>query len=62
MGNESFLTYQDDVEVKETSFTKKLAAPLAVAAICGVAALLVAGGKSTTVPDSTEMIALGLAR
>ena len=35
--------------------TKKLAAPLAVAAICGVAALLVAGGKSA--PESTEMIA-----
>lgn len=53
MSNDEFQRVED---VEKTNYFKKLAAPVAVAGICGAAALLLAGGKSTAAPESTEMI------
>ena len=42
-------------ETPKTNYVKKVGVPLAVAGVCGAAALLLAGGKTTT-PASTELI------
>ena len=42
-------------ELAKTNYFKKLAAPLAVAGVCGAAALLFANGK-TSAPASTELL------
>jgi len=52
MSDDHFQTVQ---ETEKTNYFKKLAAPLAVAGVCGAAALLFAGAKTAT-PSSTEMI------
>jgi hypothetical protein len=54
MSDDDFQTVQG---TEKTNFYKKLAAPLAVASVCGAAALLFAGVKTASPsPSSTELV------